>query len=301
MASLEGGLGALATASGPVRPTHRGAHARPAGRRDRCIPIALRRHVHPVRRDAAPHGHRCHLRRHPRRRRHRGGDHRTHQGASTPRRSATREPTSSTSSAWPMSPIATALPLIVDNTFATPYLCRPIEHGADIVIHSATKFIGGHGDRHRRVHRRERRIPLGQRQLPAADRAVAGLSRPHVLGELPGVRLPDEGAHRTAARHRGRTVTVQLVPDAPRPRDAAAADAPARCQRQGRRRIPGRTARSGLGQLPDLRRQPVDRTAERYTPDGPGAIFTFGLAGGYEAGVSFIENVELASPPGQRR
>ena len=38
-----------------------------------------------------------------------------------------------------------ALPLIVDNTFATPYLCRPIEHGADIVVHSATKFIGGHG------------------------------------------------------------------------------------------------------------------------------------------------------------
>ena len=37
------------------------------------------------------------------------------------------------------------MPLIVDNTFATPYLCRPIEHGADIVVHSATKFIGGHG------------------------------------------------------------------------------------------------------------------------------------------------------------
>src|SRR5262249_59422945 len=37
------------------------------------------------------------------------------------------------------------LPLIVDNTFATPYLCRPIEWGADIVVHSATKFIGGHG------------------------------------------------------------------------------------------------------------------------------------------------------------
>ncbi|MGB9859235.1 MAG: aminotransferase class I/II-fold pyridoxal phosphate-dependent enzyme, partial [Moorellaceae bacterium] len=37
------------------------------------------------------------------------------------------------------------IPLIVDNTFATPYLCRPFEHGADIVVHSATKFIGGHG------------------------------------------------------------------------------------------------------------------------------------------------------------
>ena len=37
------------------------------------------------------------------------------------------------------------VPLMIDNTFATPYLCRPIEHGADIVVHSATKFIGGHG------------------------------------------------------------------------------------------------------------------------------------------------------------
>ena len=40
---------------------------------------------------------------------------------------------------------AAGVPLFVDNTFATPYLCRPIEHGADVVIHSATKFIGGHG------------------------------------------------------------------------------------------------------------------------------------------------------------
>ena len=38
------------------------------------------------------------------------------------------------------------MPLIVDNTLATPYLCRPIEHGADIVVHSATKFMGGHGN-----------------------------------------------------------------------------------------------------------------------------------------------------------
>src|SRR5262249_40959625 len=37
------------------------------------------------------------------------------------------------------------LPLVIDNTFASPYLCRPIEHGADVVLHSATKFIGGHG------------------------------------------------------------------------------------------------------------------------------------------------------------
>ena len=40
---------------------------------------------------------------------------------------------------------AANVPLMIDNTFASPYLCRPIEHGADIVVHSATKFIGGHG------------------------------------------------------------------------------------------------------------------------------------------------------------
>src|SRR5262249_18069125 len=47
----------------------------------------------------------------------------------------------------PPTPPSPTLPLIVDNTFATPYLCRPIEWGADIVVHSATKFIGGHGTR----------------------------------------------------------------------------------------------------------------------------------------------------------
>ena len=46
---------------------------------------------------------------------------------------------------WPRSHTATGVPLIVDNTVATPYLCRPFEHGADIVVHSLTKYLGGHG------------------------------------------------------------------------------------------------------------------------------------------------------------
>ena len=60
--------------------------------------------------------------------------------------------------AQPTSTPADELPLIVDNTFATPYLCRPIEWGADIVIHSATKFIGGHG-----TSIASRRAPAGRR------------------------------------------------------------------------------------------------------------------------------------------
>ena len=64
---------------------------------------------------------------------------------SSARRSATRAGTCWTSRRWRPSRTEHELPLIVDNTFASPYLCRPIEWGADIVIHSATKFIGGHG------------------------------------------------------------------------------------------------------------------------------------------------------------
>ena len=64
---------------------------------------------------------------------------------STARSSATRRATSSISRASQASAHDNGIPLVIDNTLATPYLCRPFEHGADIVVHSATKFIGGHG------------------------------------------------------------------------------------------------------------------------------------------------------------
>ena len=61
---------------------------------------------------------------------------------------------------------AHGVPLIVDNTVPSPYLCRPFEHGADIVVHSLTKYLGGHGN-HRRRHRRQRQVPVGaQGPLP---------------------------------------------------------------------------------------------------------------------------------------
>src|SRR5207249_10896254 len=53
-------------------------------------------------------------------------------------------PRSLTSTLFPYTTLFRS-PLVIDNTFASPYLCRPIEHGADIVLHSATKFVGGHG------------------------------------------------------------------------------------------------------------------------------------------------------------
>ena len=65
--------------------------------------------------------------------------------SSSARRSPTPSRRSSTSRRWPPSPTSIGVPLVVDNTIATPYLLRPIEHGADIVVHAATKYLGGHG------------------------------------------------------------------------------------------------------------------------------------------------------------
>ena len=68
---------------------------------------------------------------------------------------------------------AAGVPLIVDNTLASPYLIRPIEWGADIVLHSATKFLGGHGNSMCGIDRRRRQVRLGQRQISRRCRSPA--------------------------------------------------------------------------------------------------------------------------------
>ena len=77
------------------------------------------------------------------------------------------------------------VPLIVDNTLATPYLIRPIDHGADIVVHSLTKFLAGHGNSHRRHHRRCRHLRLvEEQQISDAERAATGISRHQAAGDV---------------------------------------------------------------------------------------------------------------------
>ena len=94
-----------------------------------------------------------------------------------PRRSSSRAspiPAASSSISRRSPPIAkqAGVPLIVDNTLATPYLCRPIEHGANIVVHSLTKFMGGHGNSMGGIDRRWRQFRLdGKRPLSDADRS----------------------------------------------------------------------------------------------------------------------------------
>ena len=192
---------------------------------------------------------------------------------------------------------AAGVPLIVDNTLATPYLCRPIEHGADIVVHSTTKFLSGHGNALGGVVVESGKFDWSQGgEVPVADRAGARLSRAQVLREFRRFRLHDEGAGGGAARFRPGALADERVPDDHRHRDPARADGAACRERAEGRRIP-RAGRDEVAWVSyaGLKESPYYELAQKYLPKGAGAVFTFGVKGGYEAGVKLVESVRLFS------
>jgi O-acetylhomoserine (thiol)-lyase len=188
------------------------------------------------------------------------------------------------------------LPLAVDSTFATPYLMQPIEHGADIVIHSATKFLGGHG------------IAIGGVVIDGGrfDWAKSGL--------FPTLSEPYAGYH-------GITFTEEFGPQAMSMRaraeglrDFGACMSPANAfyLLQGVETLPLRMARhventrKVIDMLdtndavewikhPEHPSHPDHELAARLYPKGAGAILSFGVQGGRDAGRKFIEAVRLAS------
>ncbi len=188
------------------------------------------------------------------------------------------------------------LPLAVDSTFATPYLMRPIEHGADIVIHSATKFLGGHG------------IAIGGVVVDGGrfDWAASGL--------FPTLSEPYAGYH-------GITFTEEFGPQAMSMRaraeglrDFGACMSPANAfyLLQGVETLPLRmarhveNARKVIDMLdsneavewirhPEHPSHPDHELAARLYPKGAGAMLSFGVRGGRDAGRRFIEAVRLAS------
>ena len=116
------------------------------------------------------------------------------------------------------------IPLIVDNTLATPYLCRPFEWGADLVTHSTTKFLDGHGNSLGGIVVEFGKIRLGsERKVPGADRAGTGLSRPALLRELRRLRLHHQGARGGVAGLRADARADECFPHHHRHRDTARA------------------------------------------------------------------------------
>ena len=187
------------------------------------------------------------------------------------------------------------IPLVVDNTFATPYLCRPMEHGADIVTHSATKFIGGHGVAIAGVIVESGRFDYSNGNFPILTEPSPAY---HGLRFWENFR---EYAYLTRAR-------VELL------RDIGAAVSPFNSfllllgletlSLRMQRHVDNAAAvasylndHPGVSwvRYPTLPGNAYSTLSEKYLPNGPGAVFTFGVEGGYDAGVSFIEGVELAS------
>ena len=190
---------------------------------------------------------------------------------------------------------AHGLPLMVDNTFATPYLCRPIEHGADVVVHSATKFLGGHGVaiagvivESGRFDWSAGRHPLITEPSPAYHdltfwdnfREYAYLTKART--EL----LRDTGA--SISPFNSFLVLLGLETLAVRMREHA------RNARQVAEHLSEHPEVAWV-RSPALPDHPCHGLALRYLPEGPGAVFTFGVKGGFEAGARLIERVELAS------
>ena len=188
------------------------------------------------------------------------------------------------------------IPLIVDNTFATPYLCRPIEHGADIVVHSATKFIGGHG------------TSIGGVIVDSGsfDWAASG-KFPELTEPDPsynGIRYTDtfgNAAYIVKAR-------VQLL------RDTGACLSPfnAFLFIQGLETLSLRVQKHVANakqiaqflddhplvewvKYPSLKGNKYYDLAQKYLPKGSGSIFSFGIKGSAEAGKKFINSLEIFS------
>jgi O-acetylhomoserine (thiol)-lyase len=189
------------------------------------------------------------------------------------------------------------VPLIVDNTLATPYLCRPKELGADIVLHSLTKFMGGHGNSIGGVI-----VDCGTFDWLAAKRPYPTLTEPNP--SYNGMRLAEtfgNFAFAIACRVLGL-------------RDLGPAISPfnAFMILTGIETLPLRMARHcenalavakyldrhkkvewvNYAGLPDNKYHGV---AKRICPKGAGAVFTFGVKGGYEAGVKLVSNLKLFS------
>ncbi|MEX2423886.1 MAG: O-acetylhomoserine aminocarboxypropyltransferase/cysteine synthase family protein [Acidimicrobiia bacterium] len=187
------------------------------------------------------------------------------------------------------------VPLMIDNTFATPALCRPLEHGADIVVHSATKFIGGHGVAIGGVIVESGRFPFDNGRFPVMTEpspAYHGLrfwENFREFGYLTKARtelLRDIGASISPFNSFLLMLGLETLPL----RMAQHAENAAGVARY----LSSHPAVAWVS-YPIFDDSPTRHLAERYTPGGPGAVFTFGLDGGFDAGVRFIEKVELAS------
>ncbi len=188
------------------------------------------------------------------------------------------------------------IPLIIDNTFGTPYLIRPIEFGADIVVHSATKFIGGHG------------TSIGGVIVDSGKFDWIG------SGKFPELTEPDPSYHGVRYAHDVGAPAYIIKARVQLLRDTGACLSPFNSflLLQGLETLSLRVERHVSNtrkvveflsshpsvtwvNYPELEGNKYNALAKKYLPKGAGSIFTFGIKGGLEAGKKFINSLELFS------
>jgi len=186
------------------------------------------------------------------------------------------------------------VPLIVDNTMASPYLCRPIEHGADIVVHSATKFLGGHGTSIGGIIIDSGKFPWSDKYpaITAPSPGYHGIKFAEVFGPIAYIikvrveGLRDFGpcispfnsflflqgietlAYRMEAHSRNALAVAEWLSKNPA---------------------------VGWVKYPGLKSSPYHALAQKYLPKGQGSIVAFGIKGGKEAGRKLIDSVKIFS------
>ena len=191
---------------------------------------------------------------------------------------------------------AHGVPLIVDNTLATPYLLRPIEHGADIVVHSLTKFIGGHGNSMGGLLIDGGTFDWGKsghyKKLTEPRPDYAGL----VIYEATG-----NAAFATAARVLGmRDFGPTISPFNAFLILTGAETLPLRMQKHSDNALAvaqylEKHNKVSWVNYAGLTGNKYHKLQQHYAPKGAGSVFTFGVKGGYEAGVKFASSLKLFS------
>ena len=248
IASLEGGVAALVLSSGQAAETLAILNVAEAGDHIVVRRRAVRRHVQPASLHAAQAGHHVPFVEDP-------DDPENWRAAVRPNTKAffaetIGNPQSDVLDIEAVAAVAhdNGVPLIVDNTIATPYLIRPFEYGADIVVHSATKYLGGHGTAIAGVIVDGGKFDWTQRPAPRLHHPRPELPR-RGLRRARRARLRAQGAGAAAARPRSGDLAVQRLPDRAGPRDAEPADRAARRQRPAGRRVPRAARRGRVGAL----------------------------------------------------
>jgi len=187
------------------------------------------------------------------------------------------------------------IPFIVDNTAASPYLCQPIQHGADIVVHSATKFLGGHGTTMGGVVVESGKFPWDNGKFPSMIEPSVGYHGVKFF-ETFGDFAFTMKARMEVMRVFGPTLSpfnawmlLQGIETLPVRMDRHCANAMAVA------RFLKDHPKVSWVNYPGLAESPYHTLAMRYMPKGAGSLLAFGIKGGFDAGVKFIENLTFVS------